>query len=245
MSAASLARDIEAAIRAEAGGRRPAPATVFNKPGDEYVSYGIRAPDLYRIFRAFKQPILALTLEQRLDLALRLLGRRIGEPGHAGIHVLRLSARELTPRDFPALQRAADDFIGWSHVDDFCDGVLQPLLAAHPAATLRLLRRWSRSPNRWLRRASVVAFTRKAGESGLYTGEVIALCERLAFDPDDLVRKGAGWALKDCLRGDRERIIPFIKDLRRRGAPAVVTLYAIRDLKGAQRENVLAIKRES
>lgn len=242
MSVASLAREIEAAIAAAAGGRKPAAGTVFNKPEDEYVAYGLKVPVLYGIFRQFKAPILALPLDERLDLAARLLKRRVGEVGHAGIHVLRLSAKELAPKHLRAIEQMADDFIGWSHVDDFCDGVLQPLLASHSEPTLRMLERWTHSRNRWKRRSSVVAFTRRVGYSGAYIDRVFEFSERLAFDPEDLVRKGVGWALKDNMRGNKKRVLAYVKDLRRRGAPAVVTLYAIRDLKGAEREAVLAIK---
>jgi len=137
-----------------------------------------------------------------------------------------------------------DDFRGWSHVDDFCIDVAQPLLATHPAATLELLDRWSHSPNRWKRRASVVTFVRKVGESGTFTDTVLDFSERLAWDSEDLVRKGVGWALKDSLRGAPERVTEYVKSLRRRGAPAVVTLYAIRDLRGTARAAVLAVRPE-
>jgi 3-methyladenine DNA glycosylase AlkD len=188
--------------------------------------------------------IKALPLEERLDLAARLLERRTGEVGHAGIFVLRVSEKELEPKHLRALERMADDFIGWSHVDDFCDAVLQSLLVRHPGPVLRMLERWTRSRNCWKRRSSVVVFTRKVGESGAYADHVLAFSERLAFDDDDLVRKGVGWALKDSMRADKNRVLAFVKELRRRGAPSVVTLYAIRALKGAEREAVLAVKPE-
>jgi 3-methyladenine DNA glycosylase AlkD len=64
------------------------------------------------------------------------------------------------------------------------------------------------------------------------------------WDQDDLVQKGVGWALKDCMRGDKERVLAYVKNLRRRGVPAVITLYAIRDLRGEERQAVLAVQRE-
>jgi 3-methyladenine DNA glycosylase AlkD len=133
----------------------------------------------------------------------------------------------------------AGGFTGWSHVDDFCIAVHQPLLLAHRPETLALLERWNRSPNRWKRRASVVAFVRKVGESGQFTDDALRLCEALVGDPEDLVQKGVGWALKDVMRGDRERVLAYVKELRRRGVPSTITLYAIRDLPGAEREKLL------
>src|SRR5439155_510076 len=58
----------------------------------------------------------------------------------------------------------------------------------------------------------------------------------------DLVRKGVGWALKDLMRGDRERVLEYVKELRRRGVSSTVTLYAIRDLDGRERQEVLAVR---
>jgi len=237
----ALAGEVRRAIEAAAGNRAPQPDRKFNKDG-EFVAYGLSTPVWREVMRWFRARFRALSVDERLELAARLLGERIGELGHSGIYVLALSVRELRPPHFDALDSMADDFTGWSHVDDFCIGVLQPLLRSHPRETLALIERWNRSPNRWKRRASVVAFVRKVGESGAFVEEALRLCENLVWDAEDLVQKGVGWALKDTLRGAAERVLPYIKELRRRGAPATVTLYAIRDLKGVAREEVLGVK---
>ena len=136
-----------------------------------------------------------------------------------------------------------DDCCSWSHVDHFCGGVLQPLLQKYRTETLAQLRVWNNSSQRFKRRASVVVFVRKIGESGQYTQEVLNLCENLIWDEEDIVRKGVGWALKDNLRSNPGRVLPFIKKLRRWGVSSTITLYAIRDLKGDQRQEVLAVKK--
>ena len=64
-------------------------------------------------------------------------------------------------------------------------------------------------------------------------------------DSEDLVQKGVGWALKDTMRAGpavKRRVIALVKRMRREGIPSTVTLYAIRDLKGAEREAILKIK---
>lgn len=91
----------------------------------------------------------------------------------------------------------------------------------------------------------MVAFTRRVGESGEYTDEVLSLCNNLVWDPEDIVQKGVGWTLKDNLRSAPERILRYVKDLRRKGVPSTITLYAIRDLKGARRNEVLAVKKQT
>lgn len=238
-----LAHDIRRAIEEAAGEAQPQPETTYHK-GDVYLSYGLRAPEFWKIVKAFRPRILSLPLAERLLPAETLLAEHVGELGHAGIHILALSTEELTPKHFDMLDRLVDHFRGWSHVDHFCSDVMQPLLWRFPQESIALHETWAGAKNKWRRRCSVVTFTRKAGESGQFTEQVLALCDRLIWDPEDLVQKGVGWALKDNLRGDRDKVIAYVKELRQMGVPSTITLYAIRDLKGEERQAVLAIKKQ-
>lgn len=91
----------------------------------------------------------------------------------------------------------------------------------------------------WKRRASVVIFVRKIGESGKFTNEALAFCENLLWDKEDLVQKGVGWCLKDIMRGDQKKVFAYIKKLRKQGVCTTITLYAIRDLTGKERSEIL------
>jgi 3-methyladenine DNA glycosylase AlkD len=200
--------------------------------------------ELWRIMKAHRPQIIAEPLAERMALATRLLGRHIGEFGHAGIYILARSTRELGPEHFPYLDQRLDDFRSWSQVDYFCGAVMQSLLKRFPAETLTQLELWSQLPNRFKRRTSVVVFTRKVGASGDYTAECLALCDKLIWDPEDIVQKGVGWALKENYKAAPETIIDYVKQLRRMGVSSTITLYAIRELKGEARQEVLAIKKQ-
>jgi 3-methyladenine DNA glycosylase AlkD len=243
MANSDLARDLEQAVVEASGGVRLQPETRFHK-GDTYLSYGLRAPLFWQIMKRFRPRFLSLPLSDRLLLAENLLSQHVGELGHAGIHILALSAEDLTPEQFDYLDRQIDHFRGWSHVDHFCGDVMQPLLWRYPQECFALHETWASAENKWRRRASVVTFTRKVGESGQFTDQVLTLCDKLIWDPEDLVQKGVGWALKDNMRGSRDKVLAYVKTLRRMGVPATITLYAIRDLKGEERQAVLAIKKQ-
>jgi 3-methyladenine DNA glycosylase AlkD len=88
----------------------------------------------------------------------------------------------------------------------------------------------------------VVTFTRKTAENGRFIDTALELCNNLIWDSEDLVRKGVGWALKDNMRFDKKRVLEYVRGLRRKGVSSTITLYAIRDLKGEQRREVLRIK---
>lgn len=238
---AALEHDVLRAIATAAGRRTPRPP----RPGDtepDLTRYGLRTPQVHAIIRALRPRVRALTLAQRLALAGRLYRSGAIEPAAVATAVVASVVDRLEPRHVAHLDRFFDHVRGWGTTDDLCINVLGPLLMRSPLALLPLLRRWTRSPNRWKRRASVVAFTRKVGASGRFTEEVLRLCGRLIWDPDRLVQQGVGWALKDTLRGDRARVYPYIRRLRAIGAPATITLYAMRDLRGPEREALLRVR---
>lgn len=56
------------------------------------------------------------------------------------------------------------------------------------------------------------------------------------------MRRGVGWALKDTVRADKKRVLEYVKSLRRKGISSTIALYAIRDMKGEEMEEVLSIK---
>ena len=214
----------------------------YEKSAD-FTSYNLRSAQFAEVFKSFLPVFKKLTPAERRALAETLL--------ESGNHELVATAIRLTVLDLNSLLRESSGFVahmpeyfhGWGSTDDFCVNLLHPLMLRQPEDVLPLLAAWNRSPNRWARRASVVAFTRKVGESGRFTQDCLRLCEGLVWDAEDLVRKGVGWALKDTLRGEREPVLAYIRDLRRRGVSAVITLYAVRDLKGAERQELLAIQK--
>ena len=239
-----LIADLHQAIKNTTGRNFPVSDRQFHKH-DEYLSYGLKASEFRNLMKEFHLQFLVLSLQKKMDLALDFLKQRVGDLGHVGLYILTLSVKDLGPEHYAYLDSLPVHFKSWSHVDHLALGVMQPLLWKYRKEMLELLDEWSRSPIRWKRRASVVTFVRKVAKSGEFTEEAIHLCENLIWDEEDIVQKGVGWALKDNLRSAPDRLLPYIKDLRRRGVSSTITLYAIRDLKGAERQEVLAVKSDT
>ena len=210
----------------------------------DYVTYGLSASDYTDLYAVFNPRFLALDLDERLRLSDKWAKSGNSTLVHLGVHLLRLSTRAhiLRPAHFGFLDEFLEYFRGWGNTDLFCGVVLQPLLEVYTDEVIELLRRWNVSENKWKRRASVVTFTRRTAKSGKYIDVALSLCDNLIWDEEDLVRKGVGWALKDIMRADKERVMDYVKDLRRKGVSSTITLYALRDLKGEERQRVLSIK---
>jgi len=237
----TLLKDLQQAIASTSGNEEPIIDRRFHKHS-QYRYYGLKTAQFRKVLKEFRPKFLALSLQDRLKLSEKLLRVHIGELGHAGIHIISLSTEQLEPLHLSLIDNMVDDFQSWSQVDHLCIDVLKPLLYKYKKETLSLLQKWNHSKNRFKRRASVVAFTRKVGASGGFIEEVLHLCENLVWDSEDIVQKGVGWALKDNLPPAPDKILPYIKDLRRRGVSSTIVLYAIRDLKKEERECILAIK---
>jgi len=246
LSPAAVRRGFVRALEHEAG-RKPRVARVVGHP-EPVKAYGLPVAKMRQVFKAKIPAVADLGLNDRLVLAKLLLASHIEEEGHCALGVLRMSVDELTPQHFATIDELLDDFCTWTEVDDFATGtggITPVLLDRFPKETLRLHDTWSRSPNMWKRRTSVVTFTRRIAGEGRFVDETLRFCEALMRDPEDLVQKGVGWALKDTIRAGpaaKRRVLALVRRMRRDGIPSTITLYAIRDLTGADRESILSIK---
>lgn len=208
---------------------------------DGYKSYGIRTPKFNAILKKYKKSFKELEAREVFELAIHLYSSCIAEQMHTGNYLIGLHIKLITSQKLKFLDRVADYFNSWSVVDDFCINILQPILLGYSKETIGLLEKWNKSKSMWKRRASVVAFVRKIGESGKFINTALKLCNNLIRDKEDLVQKGIGWALKDNMRGNKPRVLNYVKDLRRKGVSSTIILYAIRDLKGNERKEILTI----
>ena len=197
---------------------------------------------LRKVTREYRKEVLGLGIDERLALASSLYKSNQKGSGIFATAIVNFGISEFEKKHFKWLDKFIDDIKNWGATDDFCLNIIQPLLLKYPQDILKILRKWNKSKNTWARRASVVAFVRTIGESGKFTDECIELCDNLLEDPERLVKQGVGWALKDSLRGNKKKIFNYIKKLRKQKTSAIITLYAIRDLKGREREEILKNK---
>ena len=208
-----------------------------------YKAYGIRKPAVVAIIKKHKKEILALTLEEKIKLAEMLITSDMGEEQTISFFVLKNAIEYFSPKNLTLLSKYLKYFCGWSKIDEFTGSFVQELLSKYPNEIIEIVKKWNASPNMWARRASVVTFTRKAGASGKFTDVALKLCTNLVGNKEDMVQKGVGWCLKDLLKGDKKKVLNYVKALKRKDIPSIITLYAIRDLEGKDRQQILNIKR--
>ena len=90
---------------------------------------------------------------------------------------------------------------------------------------IRELKNWTRSENRWVRRAAAVSLIIPA-KKGKYLEDVIKIADLLLTDDDDMVQKGYGWLLKEASRKHTERVFAYVMK-NKRAMPRTALRYAI------------------
>jgi 3-methyladenine DNA glycosylase AlkD len=130
----------------------------------------------------------------------------------------------------------------WATVDGLCPDVLGTLLLRNPRLAVRLVP-WARHHNRWVRRASIVAFLLPV-RRGQCVAEAYAMAERHFASEDDLIHKAAGWLLREAGKPDMAALEAF---LLRHGPriPRTTLRYAIERFAPARRRQLLARTRST
>jgi len=208
-----------------------------------YYIYGLSTPETNKIIKKYIDKFKELNFKEKLNLAEKFYFSKYSGQTSFGLKLLEMSLKTLSPKHFDYLDKILDSFCSWGPTDSFSLYIMQPLLRKYPNETKKILKKWNQSSHTWKKRTSVVTFTRKIGEEGRFIDFLLELVDNLIWDEEDLVRKGVGWALKDNMKGNnKEKLMEYVKNLRKLGVSSVITLYAIRKLEGKEREEILKIK---
>ena len=96
----------------------------------------------------------------------------------------------------------------WDFVDSIASRRLRELLDAFPREMSAQMRAWSRDPDKWKRRASIICQLNRKSETDL---ELLFDCiEPNLEDPDFFIRKGIGWALRSLAWTDLAAVEAFV-----------------------------------
>ncbi len=101
----------------------------------------------------------------------------------------------------------------WGLVDAFAY-LAGPAWRAGQISDVRVIQ-WTRSKNRWWRRAALVCtvfLNRKARGGKGDTPRTLKVCTALVRDRDDMVVKGMSWALRDLAKIDRAAVEKFLEE---------------------------------
>ena len=163
----------------------------------EVDTWGVRAIVLKRIAAKAWKTVKVLPVSVRNQLCTMLWESGKLEEGMIVVYLFERLRKGYGEREFTLFEQWIDRYVNnWA----YCDGVSTKLVAAAIAnqpGLIAKLEGWTRSSNRWKRRAAAVSLIWEA-KRGRHLREIAYIAESLLEDADDLVRKGVGWLLKEA-----------------------------------------------
>jgi len=210
-----------------------------NEPDTRYRAYGIPAPQMKKLISKYRNEFNSLPNDNKLKLATQFLDSGYGEQKTIALYLFDQISDYFEPDNFDLLDHIFRNLHGWSKIDAYTGSLLRSVLVSHPDECLNLVSQWNTDKDLWLRRASVVLFTRKVAASGHFTKTALHHCVHLKHDPEDLVLKGVGWCLKDLLKYNKKLVLPYIVEFRKQNVSSTVTLYALKNVQSSERQKIL------
>jgi len=127
--------------------------------------------------------------------------------------------------DFETFERWVNTYVSnWATCDTFCNHSVGTFIEMYPTY-LSNLKRWAKSQNRWVKRASAVSLIVPA-RKGKFLEDIFQIADILHSDPDDMVQKGYGWMLKVASQANQVKVFDYVMN-KKSTMPRTALRYAI------------------
>lgn len=187
---------------------------------EKIICYGVRIPIVRKIAQKyFWEEVKNLDKKDLFFLCEELFKSDYNEEATIAIQFLSLSFSKFEKKDFKVFTQFLNKYINnWSKTDDFCTHVLGVMVGLYPDL-ISELKKWTRSQNMWVRRASAVSFISSdrmnVGKGVGYVAQnnlqdVFEIAKALMKDEEDLVQKGYGWMLKVASNFHQKEVFDFV-----------------------------------
>jgi len=221
------------------GGSAPHSAEVQHFFKEEVQSRGWRTAELRKVAVRFRRSIAnERGMPFVVEVADELFSGRMLEEKVFAVFLLEGQTESFGAREFKLFSSWLDRVSSWADHDGLAYYLLSPMVVAKPKCCAEVFR-WTKSSNRWRRRAACVALIRGAREKKLFA-EIVRTSEALLGnqEADDMVQKGLGWLLREAAKYDARRTVPYLMKIRDR-APRLVLRTACETLPVKVRKKVL------
>jgi 3-methyladenine DNA glycosylase AlkD len=117
--------------------------------------------------------------------------------------------KNYTHDDIKLFEKWVNNYVSnWAACDTLCNHSVGTLIEMYPEK-ISELKRWSKSQNRWMKRASSVSLIIPA-RKGLFLDDIFEIAGTLLIDKDDMVQKGYGWMLKAASEAHQKDVFDYV-----------------------------------
>ncbi|MCK5631769.1 DNA alkylation repair protein [Candidatus Bathyarchaeota archaeon] len=202
--------------------------------------YGVPAPAVRKLSSIYFQQVKKKPKQEILQLCNNLLESNFSEERTIAFDWVFRLRKQYERSDFQLLETWLTEHVhGWGACDDFCTHALGAFIYQFPAF-IQKTREWTRSKNRWVRRASAVTLIYSVRRKE-HLSDVFKTADFLLTDQDIMVQKGYGWMLKEASNHYPKNVFNYVMK-NRREMPRTALRYAIEKLHPELKKE--AMKRE-
>jgi len=187
--------------------------------------YGIKSATVVNMGKEHFKAMKNLPKAAIFDLCNELWKSGIIEESFVACHWSYAVCKKYTPEDLPVFEKWINNYVdNWASCDTLCNHTVGELVEMYPE-TISELKRWARSSNRWMKRASAVSLIIPA-RHGLFLIDIIEIADIMLMDNDDMVQKGYGWMLKAASQAHQKEIFEYVMS-KKAVMPRTALRYAI------------------
>lgn len=176
---------------------------------EKILFYGVKAPAVSKISKTTFKTLRNKTKNEIFNLCEILWQSGYIEESFIACHLSYFMHKYYEPSDFEIFEKWVKNYVNnWASCDTLCNHTIGEFIEMYPEFLSRL-KEFTKSDNRWARRAAAVSLIVPA-RKGKFLSDIIEIADLLLVDKDDLVQKGYGWMLKAASRLHLEEIFNYV-----------------------------------
>jgi 3-methyladenine DNA glycosylase AlkD len=200
--------------------------------------YGMKTALVTQIAKKFFKQIETPDKKVVFDYCHQLWQSGYMEEAFIACHWTYALRKDFATADFKIFEKWIDQYVSnWASCDTFCNHTLGAFIETFPAY-IDSLKKWTKSKNRWMRRAAAVTLILPA-RKGLFLNDIFEIADALLLDKDDLVQKGYGWMLKAAGEAHPKEVFEYVMK-NKATMPRTSLRYAIEKMPPELRKRAMA-----
>lgn len=200
--------------------------------------YGMKSVTLDRICKAHFKTIKDTPKAEIFELCDELWQSGIIEETFVACNWSYYIRKKYETADLKIFEEWIDLYVNnWASCDAMGNHTVGSFLEMYPEFITEL-KRWTQSPNRWMRRASAVSLIVPA-RHGLFLNDIFEIADLLLLDGDDMVQKGYGWMLKVTGQKHQKEVFDYVMS-KKTIMPRTALRYAIEKMPAELKASAMA-----
>ncbi len=187
--------------------------------------YGIKTAIVSDISKKYYDEIKDLDKKEIFKLCEDLFSSGFMEESFIACNWSYYLSKDYEEKDFLLFENWLEKYVdNWATCDTLCNHTVGSFVEKFPSY-IKELKKWAKSDNRWVKRASAVSLIIPA-RKGEFLKDIFEIANTLIKDEDDLVQKGYGWMLKAASESHQKEVFDYVIK-NKKTMPRTALRYAI------------------